>query len=152
MREISTKFDEANQTIGALRFKNNFLIEKTKKLEAEGNMVTRRTMKMERFIPNARPSTQQQQALGREQHPPITRTQKRQRTVDRPRVQEEALTRTPLVTATGGVVIQEPFGRAHPTRQLESNVASSSTHPTVEWQTIFRLGNEPFPMTTNVRT
>ena len=31
----STKFDEANQTIGALRFENNFLVEKTKKLEAE---------------------------------------------------------------------------------------------------------------------
>ena len=33
--ELSTKFDEANQTIGALRFKNNFLAEKTKKLKAE---------------------------------------------------------------------------------------------------------------------
>ena len=33
--EISTKFDEANQTIGALRFKNNFLAEKTKKLNAK---------------------------------------------------------------------------------------------------------------------
>ena len=33
--EFSTKFDEANQTIGALRFENNFLPEKTKKLEAE---------------------------------------------------------------------------------------------------------------------
>ena len=33
--EISTKCDEANQTIGTLRFKNNFLVEKTKKLEAE---------------------------------------------------------------------------------------------------------------------
>ena len=33
--EIFTKFDEVNQTIGALRFKNNFLAEKTKKLEAE---------------------------------------------------------------------------------------------------------------------
>ena len=33
--ELSTKFDEANQTIGALRFENNFLIEKTKKIEAE---------------------------------------------------------------------------------------------------------------------
>ena len=33
--EISTKFDEANQTIGALRFENNFLAEKTNKLEAE---------------------------------------------------------------------------------------------------------------------
>ena len=33
--ELSTKFDEANQTIGALRFENNFLTENTKKLEAE---------------------------------------------------------------------------------------------------------------------
>ena len=33
--ELSTKFDKANQTIGALRLKNNFLAEKTKKLEAE---------------------------------------------------------------------------------------------------------------------
>ena len=33
--EFSTKFDEANQTIGALRFKNNFFAKKTKKLEAE---------------------------------------------------------------------------------------------------------------------
>ena len=33
--EISTKFDEANQAIGALRFENNFLAEKTKKLKME---------------------------------------------------------------------------------------------------------------------
>ena len=33
--ELSAKFDEANHTIGALRFENNFLAEKTKKLEAE---------------------------------------------------------------------------------------------------------------------
>ena len=33
--ELSTKFDEANQSIGALRFENNFLVEKTKKLEAK---------------------------------------------------------------------------------------------------------------------
>ena len=33
--ELSMKFDEANQTIGALRFENNFLAEKTKKLEVE---------------------------------------------------------------------------------------------------------------------
>ena len=35
LEEISTKFDEANQTIEALRFENNFLAKKTKKLEAE---------------------------------------------------------------------------------------------------------------------
>ena len=33
--ELSTKVDEENQTIGALQFKNNFLTEKTKKLEAK---------------------------------------------------------------------------------------------------------------------
>ena len=33
--ELYTKFDEANQTIEALRFENNFLAEKTKKLEAK---------------------------------------------------------------------------------------------------------------------
>ena len=33
--ELPTKFDETNQTIGALRFENNFLAEKTKKLEVE---------------------------------------------------------------------------------------------------------------------
>ena len=33
--KLSTKFDEANQTIRALRFENNLLAEKIKKLEAE---------------------------------------------------------------------------------------------------------------------
>ena len=41
--EFSTKFDEANQTIGALRFKNNFVAEKTKKLEVELFQVLERT-------------------------------------------------------------------------------------------------------------
>ena len=34
-KELSTKVDELNQTIGALQFKNNFLAERTKKLEAK---------------------------------------------------------------------------------------------------------------------
>ena len=33
--EFSTKFDKANQTIGALRFEKNFLAKRTKKLKAE---------------------------------------------------------------------------------------------------------------------
>ena len=33
--KLYTKFNEANQTIGALKFENNFLVKKTKKLEAE---------------------------------------------------------------------------------------------------------------------
>ena len=34
-KELSIKVDEANQTIGVLRFEKNFLAKKTKKLEAE---------------------------------------------------------------------------------------------------------------------
>ena len=34
-KKISTKFDEANQIIGVLRFENNFLAEKTTKLKAK---------------------------------------------------------------------------------------------------------------------
>ena len=37
--ELSTKFDEANQAIGALRFENNFLAKKTKKHEVEQSQV-----------------------------------------------------------------------------------------------------------------
>ena len=37
--KLSIKFNEANQTIGALRFENNFLAEKTKKLEVELSQV-----------------------------------------------------------------------------------------------------------------
>ena len=33
--KLSTKVDEANQTIGTLRFENSFLVERTKKLEVE---------------------------------------------------------------------------------------------------------------------
>ena len=41
LEEISTKFNEVNQTIGTLRFENNFLAEKTKKLEAKLFQVAR---------------------------------------------------------------------------------------------------------------
>ena len=34
-KELSTKFGEANQTIETLRFENNLLVEKAKKLDAE---------------------------------------------------------------------------------------------------------------------
>ena len=37
--ELSTKFDEANQTIGVQRFENNILAEKTKKFEKELSQV-----------------------------------------------------------------------------------------------------------------
>ena len=36
--ELSTKFDEANQTIGALRFENNFLAEKTELFQVRAQL------------------------------------------------------------------------------------------------------------------
>ena len=33
--ELSTKVDDANQTIGVLQFENNFLVERIKKLKAK---------------------------------------------------------------------------------------------------------------------
>lgn len=84
--------------------------------QEEGDMMTKRTMMMERFIPSAHPSAQQQQASGRDQHHPTTRTQKRQRIANPPRVQEESLLRTPMVAATGSMVIRDPTSGARPTR------------------------------------
>ena len=63
--ELSTKFDEANQTIGALRFKNNFVAEKTKKLEVELFQVLERTLsaKLDEMV-NLQKSTSDRTGLG----------------------------------------------------------------------------------------
>ncbi|MDM1359824.1 hypothetical protein HX014_18815, partial [Myroides marinus] len=60
--ELSTKFDEANQTIGALRFENNFLAEKTKKLEAElfqvrAQLERTSSAKLDEMLGNQKPSS-----------------------------------------------------------------------------------------------
>ena len=39
-KELSIKVHETNQTIGALRFENNLLVEKAKKLDSELFQVT----------------------------------------------------------------------------------------------------------------
>ena len=63
--EFSTKFDEANQTIGALRFENNFVAEKTKKLEVELFQVLERTSsaKLDKMV-NLQKSTYDRTGLG----------------------------------------------------------------------------------------
>ena len=63
--ELSTKFDEANQTIGALRFENNFVAEKTKKLEVELFQVLERTSsaKLDKMV-NLQKSTYDRTGLG----------------------------------------------------------------------------------------
>ena len=48
--ELSTKFDETNQTIGVLRFENNFLAEKTKKLEAKLFQVRASSAKLDEML------------------------------------------------------------------------------------------------------
>ena len=63
--ELSIKFDEANQTIGALRFENNFVAEKTKKLEVELFQVLERTSsaKLDEMV-NLQKSTSDRTGLG----------------------------------------------------------------------------------------
>ena len=84
--------------------------------------------------------------------PPSARSQKRQCTIDQPpKGSGDAPPKTPPPRASGGIVIREPTSDARPTAQVGSNVLSSF-RPKVGWQTIFRLGNEPLPVTVNVRT
>ena len=66
--ELSTKFDEATQNIRALRLKNNFLAEKTKKLEAELFQVRAQLEKASSAkldeMPSIQKSTSDQTGLG----------------------------------------------------------------------------------------
>ena len=82
-------------------------------LETESNqgddMVTRRTMTISRFVPGARPTTQQQPPQGQDQTlpppPPTSRTRKRPRTAEQtPAGSGDASTRTPS-RPSGGIVI-----------------------------------------------
>ena len=66
--ELSTKFNETNQTIGALRFENNFLAKKTKKLEEELSQVRAQlertsSVKLDEML-NSQKSASDQTGLG----------------------------------------------------------------------------------------
>ena len=104
-------------------------VESVSSSETESNqghdMVTRRTMTINRFVPSARPSAQQQKSQGQDQTPPpppppSNRTQKRPRIAKQTPISSgDAPTRTPP-RPSRGIVIWEP------TTQTEVNVASTS--------------------------
>ena len=48
--ELSTKFDEANQMIGVLRFENNFLVEKTKKFQVRTQLERTSSAKLNEML------------------------------------------------------------------------------------------------------
>ena len=48
--ELSTKFDEANQMIGVLRFENNFLAEKTKKFQVRAQLERTSSAKLNEML------------------------------------------------------------------------------------------------------
>ena len=61
--ELSTKFDEANQTIGVLRFENNFLAEKTKKFQVRAQLERTSSAKLDEML-NIQKSTSDRTGLG----------------------------------------------------------------------------------------
>ena len=89
------------------------------------DMVKRRTMTINRFVPSARPSAQQQKSQGQDQtppppSPPSNSTQKRPRIAKQTHVgSSDTPTRTPHQPSKG-IVIWEP------TTQTEVNMASTS--------------------------
>lgn len=123
--------------------------------QGEGEMVVKRTMTLDCFMPSACPAAQQQAPQGRSQTPsppPPARSRKRQGITDQPsKGSRDAPPKTPPARTFGGIVIWEPVNAARPTAQMRSNVASFSW-PEVGWQAVFRLRNEPFPVTASVRT
>ena len=61
--ELSTKFDEANQMIGVLRFENNFLAEKTKKFQVRAQLERTSSAKLNEML-SIQKSASDQTGLG----------------------------------------------------------------------------------------
>ena len=49
-KELSTKFDKANKTIGALRFENNFLAEKTELFQVRAQLERNSSTKLDKML------------------------------------------------------------------------------------------------------
>ncbi|KAL0013011.1 hypothetical protein SO802_000080 [Lithocarpus litseifolius] len=115
-------------------------------------MVTRKTLTVDRFLPGPRQQGQQQQARARDRSPPPppARQKKKQRVEDPPpRRQGDASSKTPP-RPSGGIVIREPAGSSQPAiRGVAGRASSSRQAPS--WQPTFSLGNEPLPATASLR-
>ena len=75
-------------------------------------------------------------------------TSKCQRSSERPK---DAPSRTPPALTMAPLTTQEPGTNIHPTVEVGSNIASSSTPSPIRWQSTFMLGNSPLPMTASLR-
>jgi len=114
------------------------------------DMVTQKTMTIDRFVPRARQTVQQQPPQGRGQTPlpppppPTERTQKRQCIAEQTSTGlGDVVTRTPLQPSRG-IVIQEPQ------TQVGASAASSS-QAAQAWQPTFQLDGESLPVNASVR-
>ena len=110
------------------------------------DMVTRKTMTIDRFVPGARqvgqpsPSQSQTQAPPLPPPPQVGQVWKRQKVVDQlPTGSGDAMTQTPP-RPTGGIVIQEPQTQVGP------GIASFS-QATPAWKPKFLLDGKPLPST-----
>lgn len=120
----------------------------------EADMVTRRKMIADRFLPSTRPMTQPQQPQGKDQtppSPPTGRAKKRHRVTDQQTgLPISALSKTPPRISIG-IVIREPVGNFRQTPQNGTDVVSSSQLKVI-WQPTFKLGDGPLPACASVST
>ena len=113
------------------------------------DMVTRRTMIINHFVPGAQPIAQKQPPQGQDQTPPpppppTNHSRKRPCTAEQtPNGSGDAPIRTPP-RSSRNIVIREPA------TQTGMNVASTS-RATSAWQPLFLLDGKPLPATASVR-
>ena len=114
------------------------------------NMVARKVMTIDRFVPGARQPSQPPPSQGRGQVPPppppsqARRAQKKQRVANQPSTGPgDSAVQTPP-RPTGGIVIHEPQ------TQVDPGVASSS-QITPAWKPKFLLDGKPLPSTACVQ-
>ena len=114
------------------------------------DMVTRKTMTIDRFVPDARqvgqppPSQSQTQAPPPPPPPQAGQVWKRQKVADQlPTGSGDAMTQTPP-RPTGGIVIQEPQTQVGPGIASFSQAAPA-------WKPKFLLDGKPLPSTACVR-
>ena len=104
--EVFVELEAFVEPEAPIRVTEEAIVESISSSETESDqghdMVTRRSMTISRFVPDARPTAQQQRLQGQDQTPPppspASRTRKRPRTVEQTSTSSiDAPTRTPLI-------------------------------------------------------
>ena len=115
--------------------------------DSDIEMVVKRTMTADWFLPSARQTPPQQAPP-----PRAPRRRKRPYSTDEPtKPQGDVPSRTPPIQSIALLVIREPAQDPRPSAVVGTNIASSSAASVARWQCAFRLGNWPLPTRSSVR-